>query len=47
MITDNFNLRLQAGLTWTGKNQDSEDEYIGTMAQWDEYQRLLDERDEI
>ena len=33
-------LHLKAGLTFSGKNAEGENEYIGTSQQWDKYEEL-------
>lgn len=35
---------IEAGLVYSGKNEEGEDEFIGTEAQWHEYETLLDEK---
>lgn len=40
---NDFNLHLRAGLTWTGKDEENDDSWIGTEAQWEEYARLQDD----
>ena len=39
-----FKLHERAGLIYNGRNEDGEDEWIGTDNQWDELEKLLEER---
>lgn len=41
-----FNLHLKAGLAYSGKNEEGEDEWIGTVQHWQTYERLASEEPE-
>lgn len=41
-----FDLHIEAGLTYFGKNEDNEYEFVGTDKQWQLYKQLSDGYDQ-